>query len=373
MKQILSFVFRFWILLVGALLVTTACQSTDLAQAEIQERGVPQYADTIFLRDTLVIIDKMVFYDSVFVYDTIEKLIITKDTLVLIDTLVIKEVHVKYDTTIMFNNNNFYDTITKMDTLISIDTIYFMDTLVFKDTLVVYDTLFIDSGLHNSVSYFVSIEDIIYGLKPTEKVAFFIRHAERGHDTSVGGGLNENGKKQSKALGESLRQINENIYYMHSNFKRDVETCSYIAEGKKDINFVSDTILDFADASYVLDRNKFESYKSEHGGGWSVVSRWAFTSRFSDAFHDLDEHSEFLEKSYLAPSYQEMPRYSIAVSHDQVVVPFAAWATNRKISLREYETKEWLNYLAGIAIIVNENNQYRYVPVKGLEKGIMIK
>ncbi len=66
-----------------------------------------------------------------------------------------------------------------------------------------------------------------------------------------------------------------------------------------------------------------------------------------------------------------MSRYSMAVSHDQVLVPFVAWATNRQVDLRQYETSKWLNYLAGVAIIVNENNEYRYIPVKGLSSGTM--
>jgi hypothetical protein len=59
------------------------------------------------------------------------------------------------------------------------------------------------------------------------------------------------------------------------------------------------------------------------------------------------------------------------ISHDTFVVPFTAYCTNRKVNLRYFDTKLWVNYLAGVAIIMDASGKMRYVPVKGLDSGTM--
>ena len=51
--------------------------------------------------------------------------------------------------------------------------------------------------------------------------------------------------------------------------------------------------------------------------------------------------------------------------------PLTAACTNKKVNLRYFETKQWINYLAGLAIIKGKDGKLRYVPVKGLESGTM--
>ena len=41
------------------------------------------------------------------------------------------------------------------------------------------------------------------------------------------------------------------------------------------------------------------------------------------------------------------------------------------MNLRYFDTKSWINYLAGIAIIMGTDGKLRYVPVKGLSSGTM--
>lgn len=367
MKFYFSFIAFFASLMSIPLLMTACLDTIEVVETVDQETldGLSK-VDTLYIKDTLVLVERMSVYDTSFIYYTVK----TIDTLVQIDSLWIKDTLVQIDSLWIKDTLIINDQSVVYDTSFVYDSVFVYDTLTRIDTLVIKDTLFIKNEAHNAVSYFVSIEDIIKNLKAIEKVTFVIRHAERGDDTSISGGLNENGITQSKELGQKLAGIDD-IYFMHSNFKRAVETCQYIAEGKGQTLFEHDTIMALVDSWYVFDKPKFEAYKNSNGGGWSVISRWAYTSKFSDAFYDLDEHSLFLEENYFAPSYAEMSRYSMAVSHDQVLVPFVAWATNRQVDLRQYETSKWLNYLAGVAIIVNENNEYRYIPVKGLSSGTM--
>jgi hypothetical protein len=54
-----------------------------------------------------------------------------------------------------------------------------------------------------------------------------------------------------------------------------------------------------------------------------------------------------------------------------LVVPLTAYGTNKKVNLRYFDTKQWINYLAGVAIILGTDGTLRYVPVKGLSSGTM--
>ncbi len=58
-------------------------------------------------------------------------------------------------------------------------------------------------------------------------------------------------------------------------------------------------------------------------------------------------------------------------SHDKVMVPLVAYCTNLKANLKYYDGGKWLNYLAGVAIIIDELGNRRYVPVKGLDSAYM--
>lgn len=297
------------------------------------------------------------------------------DTLVVKDTLVLKDVKYVYDTLVKIDTIHEVKTLVQMDTLVVLDTLIFKDTLVTKDTVyskdtvVQIDTLYLNSSVyqgpaHDAVGYFVRIRDVLSGLRTNEKVVFFIRHSARTDDTSINGELTDKGKSQARELGQGLKAYGD-FAFISSNFKRAAETCRYIAEGKEQGNFSLQQYADLADSWYVRDSDLLAKYKSENNnqGGWPVFSRWAFTSRYSDAFKDIDEASQELMDSYLVLDYEDMPKYTIAVSHDQLLVPFVAWATNRLVDLRYYETNKWLNYMSGVAMVVNETGHVRYIPV----------
>lgn len=297
------------------------------------------------------------------------------DTLVIKDTLVVKEVKYVYDTLVKIDTVVHLDTLHSLDSLIVKDTIYSKDTVFSKDTVYSKDTVFkvdtlyyenvVYQGLaHDAVGYFVRIRDVLSGLRENEKVVFFIRHSARTDDTSINGELTEKGKSQARELGQGLQAYGD-FTFISSTYKRAAETCRYIAEGKGQGNFSLQQFADLTDVWYVKNTDLLAKYKSENNnqGGWNVFSRWAFTSRYSDAFKDIDEASQDLVDMYLIPEFEKMPKYTIAVSHDQLLVPFTAWATNRLVDLRYYETNKWLNYMSGVAMVVGESGHVRYIPV----------
>ena len=66
-------------------------------------------------------------------------------------------------------------------------------------------------------------------------------------------------------------------------------------------------------------------------------------------------------------------RVSVLVSHDMLVEPLIAFVSNRTIDLKFYQKPfRWVNYLSGIAVIVDEAGAITALPVRGDEVGWMI-
>ena len=71
------------------------------------------------------------------------------------------------------------------------------------------------------------------------------------------------------------------------------------------------------------------------------------------------------------PRFEKVNKVAVWISHDMLVVPLTVFCTDGKVNLRYFDTKQWINYLAGVAIILGTDGSLRYVPVKGLTSGTM--
>ena len=119
------------------------------------------------------------------------------------------------------------------------------------------------------------------------------------------------------------------------------------------------------------DDAKLENYKNSNDGGWTVTSAYAYKGSFADAFYPLESRNEEFINDIVLPRFSSVKRVAVWISHDMLVVPLAVATTNKKVNLRYFETKQWINYLAGVAIIMGTDGKLRYVPVKGLDSGTM--
>jgi len=216
---------------------------------------------------------------------------------------------------------------------------------------------------------FTDILEVYSQLAADEKVFFVIRHAERTNDTGKDGKLTDNGINQAKKLGESL--VGEDFFYASSDFYRTSETCRNIALGKGQSNYKIETWEALSGEWYVSNSSKLETYKNSNGGGWAVFSKWAFLNEYSDAFYDLEKRSEELLDDYIFANLSKINRVGVLCSHDQLLVPLLAYTTNKHANVRFYENNRWLNYLSGVAIIINSKGEARYIPIKSLESGTM--
>lgn len=218
------------------------------------------------------------------------------------------------------------------------------------------------------VTPFDDIADVLATVAPGEKVIFILRHGERTDDTGKNGHLTDNGKKQSQSVGAKLK--GESISFANSTYTRSKETAENFATGAG-LTFTENTIEELDGAWFVKDDSKLENYKSSDGGGWVVTSAYAYQGKYSDAFYDLDKRGEEFINTVVMPRFADINRIGVWISHDMLVVPLAVYATSKKVNLRYFDTKQWINYLAGVAIILDSNGIARYVPVKGLASGTM--
>ena len=221
----------------------------------------------------------------------------------------------------------------------------------------------------DDIQEFEDIKDVYASLAPGEKVIFILRHAERTDDTGKKGHLTDNGKKQGKTVGEKL--AGADIVFANSTYTRSYETCENVAAGAGISPFVSDTIKDLDGEWYVKDNTKLENYKNSDGGGWVVASAYAYKGAYSDAYYDFETRSEEFLNDVVKPRFSSVNRVAVWISHDMFVAPITAYCTNKKVNLRYFDTKQWINYLAGIAIIMGTDGKLRYVPVKGISSGTM--
>lgn len=218
---------------------------------------------------------------------------------------------------------------------------------------------------------FTDIAEVYASLKPDDKAVFIIRHSERTDETGPEGHLTSNGIIYAKDLGKRLAAVqNEDFYYGYSGYTRTKETCESIAQGKGQTNYQLEILEAMNGAWYVKDDAKVNEYTSAYGG-WETYSRYAFTGAYDDAYYNLKERSEQLLKDEILANMGKMKRVNVMCTHDYLVVPLLAYVTNGHASVRFFENWKWVNYMAGVAMIISADGSIRYIPVKGLETGIM--
>ena len=217
---------------------------------------------------------------------------------------------------------------------------------------------------------FTDLVEVYANLKPDEKAVFIIRHSERTDDTGPKGTLTANGYIYANNLGKRLGAIaKEDFYYGYSGYVRTQETCEAIARGKGQQDYTLNTVYSLDGGWFVKDGDKVSEYVNSEGGGWELYSKYAFTGEYEDAFYNLKERSEQLINDEIIANLPTMNRVNFMCTHDFLVVPLLAYATNGHANVRFYKTGRWVNYLAGVAMIIASDGSIRYIPVKGLELG----
>ena len=267
--------------------------------------------------------------------------------------------------------------------------------------------------LRATTDVFNSLYDVLGCTRSDEKVVIILRHAQRDiHKYGDDDGLIEVGRLQAKQVGEKLKELNlDDFYYMYTNVKRTAETAQIIAINKgenvsTDINDwhkhnianLTEINQNLKESWYVKPNQNASNCKGGASWGWSSYSKIAYQEYDDDnnrqncenAFYPIDTRIEAFIENYF--TYEQMHKYTLAISHDQYLVPFVITISNKKIhddvvnskyDLRFHlhdrdinwnpDFNYWINYLAGVMLIVDADNNVIKLPVKALDDGFLRK
>jgi hypothetical protein len=196
---------------------------------------------------------------------------------------------------------------------------------------------------------------------------------------------------------------------MYTNVKRTAETAQIIAVNKgedvstnindwhrQNIDDLTEINLNLKESWYVKEGKNAGNCKGNASWGWSSYSKIAYQeydndnnrNNCEDVFHPISKRVEDFISAYF--TYNKMHKYTLAISHDQYLVPFVIAISNKQIHDDVVDSKYnlrfhlhdrdknyqpdfnyWINYLAGVVIIVDSENNVVKVPVKALDDGFL--
>lgn len=217
---------------------------------------------------------------------------------------------------------------------------------------------------------FVQANDFFASLKSTERMYLLVRHAERPHITAADAdygahvGLTVAGRERAVALGKMFPPEGDAVYYS-SPVGRCVDTAKCIAEGRALAGYCAPgatlpeiTPLAVLGHLYVKDYPSYLDVLNERF--YQNICSW-IDSDDHPAFYPLHERAEEVRKFMLEKG---TARFNIFATHDAWVVP-----TLVHFCKMHFTPQRWMNYLTGIAFVVNSDGFERIVPLTGMESG----
>ena len=222
---------------------------------------------------------------------------------------------------------------------------------------------------------FATVADVYKSLSPNEKAVFIIRHSEREDAVTIETELTANGVKMAQDLGKSLKS-DEEFSYITSGFVRTNETANNISKGRGEASLPKlITNYDITGNWFLkISADELSAYGTKlgmQGGSVELMSHWAYGKPYPDALYELEPRAQEFMQSVILKNLPKWKRVSIMVSHDIFVMPLAVFGSEKKVALKYYEDYHWINYIAGLAIIIDGQNNLRYVPVKGADSGVI--
>ncbi|MBO6075963.1 MAG: histidine phosphatase family protein, partial [Fibrobacter sp.] len=229
---------------------------------------------------------------------------------------------------------------------------------------------------------FYDVGDIYKAVPAESKIVFVLRHAERESGLGTESPLTEVGVQQALDVGAKLAS-DESFYFASTDFLRTRTTAEKIAEGHGQLAAVVEARDDIIYGSYFLTvpSDTLDALVSKRGGSFRYVSQWAYDQPFTNNyaiqhgvatyFYDLFERGDqFINEVVLAnlPSWK---RVNVLITHDLLTEPLAVYASNRTVDLKTYESFRWINYVAGIAVVVDASGLVTVLPAKGVDLGFL--
>lgn len=229
---------------------------------------------------------------------------------------------------------------------------------------------------------FYDIGDIYKAVPAESKIVFVLRHAERESGLGQESPLTEVGEQQAIDAGKKLAGGDASFYYASTDFIRTQKTAANIAAGRGETAEV--VTWDAINGGYFLavPSDTLDALVSKRGGSLKYVSQWAYGVPFSGNsyvishgietyFYDLFVRGDQFINEVILANLPNWKRVNILISHDLLLEPLAVYASNRTVDLKTYESHLWINYLAGIAVIVDPSGMVTLLPARGTESGAL--
>ena len=222
---------------------------------------------------------------------------------------------------------------------------------------------------------FATVADVYKSLTADEKAVFIIRHSEREDDVAIETELTANGVKMAQDLGATLKS-DEEFSYITSGFVRTNETANNISKGRGEASLPKlITNYDITGNWFLkISADSLAQYATKlnmKGSSVELMAHWAYEGGYPDVLYELAPRAEEFMQKVILKNLSKWKRVSIMVSHDILVMPLTVFGSKGKVALKYHEDYHWINYIAGLAIIIGADNSLRYVPVKGADSGVI--
>ena len=220
-----------------------------------------------------------------------------------------------------------------------------------------------------------------------DKYIMVIRHADRdSNDTGVTGDINETGLNSCKTVAEQMKDGTtwtkdgvtylidcpaNNAHYFSTNYARTRHTAQALAEYRLDTDSAASDYSGITDATETLLSERFLKEPKESGNS-DLLSRWinnpsSLTQEELTVNIGVSTPEEATARlTALANQFtQEIialadKRLNVFVTHDYYLVPFVAAMTDVEF----LKGSKWLNYEAGLGIILHSDNTFEAFPIR---------
>ena len=222
---------------------------------------------------------------------------------------------------------------------------------------------------------FATVADVYKSLAPDEKAVFIIRHSEREDDVALETELTANGIQMAQDLGATLKS-EEEFSYVTSGFVRTNETANQISKGRGEVT------LPKLITNYDITGNWFLKISADSlakqatalglkGRSIELMARWAYEGGYPETFYVMEPRAQEFMQTVILKNLSKWKRVTIMVSHDIFVMPLTVFGSQKNVALKYHEDYHWINYIAGLAVVADAQNNLRYIPVKGAESGVI--
>ena len=220
-----------------------------------------------------------------------------------------------------------------------------------------------------------------------DKYIMVIRHADRdSNDTGVTGDINSTGLDSCKTVAEQMKDGTSwtkdgvtylidcpanNAHYFSTNYTRTRHTAQALAEYRLDTDSAASDYSGITDATETLLSERFLKEPKDSGNS-DLLSRWindpsSLTQEELTVNIGVSTPEEAVARlTALANQFtQEIialadKRLNVFVTHDYYLVPFVAAMTEIKFE----KGGNWLNYEAGLGIILHSDNTFEIFPIR---------